>query len=1445
MLLNFNVKHYILLSFLSIFSPLTKAEPPTIEQISTQQGLSQNTVRSIIQDRKGFMWFGTINGLNRYDGYRFVIYKPEPGKKNTLSDNRIKELFEDKFGNIWIKTFSNKFSCFDPSAETFQNFPTQALSSDTTFDGLFITKSGNIWLSSYKNGCVFLVHQTNQWLSKVYLSHHEGGQSISNNRINSLFEDSEENIWLCTRTGLSFISKASISDQSFTVKNYYNGPAGIDFAQVYQIGNMLYFISRGSGVFSYNLIKKTFTKSEGFASPNVFSYAILNPDEILLGTTDIGLLTYNCTTNKISKSNYKIDDRSDYVTQILSDRCGGIWVSNSTGNIWRIDSIKRTMNKFVLIPKELTGTIDNERFNLHKDDKNNVWISTYGGGLYCFNNTDKSLKRFVYEPGRSNVLSSNYILSIYHDRSGIIWAGTENTGINKLSFQDNKFQTIFPTPNASYISSNSVRAIFEDKSGTIWVSTKDGKLHFYDANLNVLPSKFPFFKNVNFNGNIYCFFQDNQGFMWLGTKGDGVSYFDPQKTNPSIQKFKFDYNNPKSLSNNQIYDILQDAKDRIWIATFGGGLNLVVRNGNENISFKRFFNNERSFNQIRCLRLDKNGNIWVGTSNGVLVFNPDNLIQNPDNYKSFNSRNEQKNSISSNEVKAIYQDKSGNIWVGTSGGLNKYIGATKNSPEHFELYSIKQGLSNEIIQGIIEDDNGNLWVGTESGISRYNIKNNSFENFRVSGNILGNIISEAACFKRKSGDMLWGCSNGFYAFSPKEFSLGVKATPVVLTNFSISGNPVEINAPGSPLTKSITFTNEITLDNSQHSFSIEFATLLFNDQQRNQYSYILEKYETGWNKLVNYNIATYSNLPPGKYIFKVKLANDLNSPDAKITQLKITVLPPFWKSKFALMLYVVIIFLLIFSTKLVIQRIHKLQGVIDLEKQITDYKVKFFTNISHEFRTPLFLIQGSMEALLEGIKLPPQEKKHFQVMQRNTNRLLMLIEQLLDFSKVQNKSFKLNLVETNVVEFLKDIYNSFSDLAEKKQIHYHFSSNLEQILLTIDQAILDKIVYNLLSNAFKFTPQLGTINFDVLIDPQAQQLAITITDTGSGIPQEKQALIFTRFAQIQPTTTGIGLSLARELADLHKGKIEFESTPGAGSVFRVTIQTKPELYNSEDFAVSSEATEHQRLPVIDQEDEPIFNKDVKALNDTKLLIIEDNPEIRDYLLTYFSKYFEVDEAKDGIEGLNKARETEPDLIVCDIMMPELDGIQVTQKLKGDFQTSHIPIILLTALASSDYELKGTEAGADAYITKPFSIKYLLTKIIKLIEQREKLRQHYTSSPAQENTLLCKDDRDKQFMEKAYKIAEENITNPEFSVDEFAKLAGFGRTVFFKKIKGITGYSPNEYMRVVRMKKALELLQTGQFTVSEISYKVGISDPFYFSRCFKAQFGHSPSAYLKK
>jgi signal transduction histidine kinase/DNA-binding response OmpR family regulator len=661
----------------------------------------------------------------------------------------------------------------------------------------------------------------------------------------------------------------------------------------------------------------------------------------------------------------------------------------------------------------------------------------------------------------------------------------------------------------------------------------------------------------------------------------------------------------------------------------------------------------------------------------------------------------------------------------------------------------------------------------------------------------------------------------------------------------LSGVTVEPSASNSVLKKAISQTHDIILSYTQNSFSIEFATLIY-DNEHNYFSYILENYDKEWNPVINSNIATFKNLDPGKYLFKVKYLNPSGSSREKITELKITINPPLWRSSIAFIVYMALTIIILFSIKGIIDRIHKLQHIIEVEKQLTNYKIEFFTNVSHEFRTPLSLILGSLERINETIKLAPALQKHIQVMQRNTNRLLLLMDQLLDFAKVQNKSIKPALEQIEVIGLIKSIYNSFFDFAEKKEITYHFSSNMEKCVMYVDPNFIDKILYNLLSNAFKFTDEQGQIDLIVTTDITAQQLKIVVKDTGKGIPEDKQKLIFKRFAQIQPTTTGIGLSLTRELTELHKGQISFTSTVNSGSEFIVVLSTNPGLFDKEEIIKSTETLGVSQQPhfLQDEQEEYTEINEKDALNNNKILIVEDNTEIKEYLTDYLGKYFKVENASDGSEGLQKAIDFEPDLIVCDIVMPTMNGIEVTKKLKGDFQTSHIPVMLLTAITSDEKKLEAIEAGADEYITKPFSIKYLLTKIFKLLEQRETLRKKFSIDASPINFTICKTEKDKLFLEKANKIAEQQMINPEFSVDDFAKQAGLGRTVFYKKLKGITGYTPNEFIRIIRMKKSLELLSTGDFTVSEVAHKVGMNDPFYFSRCFKSQFGQSPSIFIK-
>lgn len=532
-----------------------------------------------------------------------------------------------------------------------------------------------------------------------------------------------------------------------------------------------------------------------------------------------------------------------------------------------------------------------------------------------------------------------------------------------------------------------------------------------------------------------------------------------------------------------------------------------------------------------------------------------------------------------------------------------------------------------------------------------------------------------------------------------------------------------------------------------------------------------------------------------------------------------------------------------------IRNFNNLRNRIQVETQLTEYKLMFFTNISHEFRTPLTMIQGALEKIESLNKIPKEMVYPIQLMNKSTNRMLRLINQLLEFRKMQNNKLSLMLEETDVMVFFYDIYRSFKETADDKQIDFHFAPSTSSYKMFVDQSKLDKIVYNLLSNALKYTPKGGKVVFAIIVNEEVGKLFISVSDNGVGIPKEKQGELFSRFMQsgFSHNSVGIGLHLTYELVNVHKGSISFDENEGGGSVFTVILPLDSSVYGKNDFLVSSilqeESFVHEQCDTYLTVNHDSVTPD--PLNKKRILIIEDDGDVRKFLETELGIYFEIISEPDGLSGLQKAQSFEVDLIICDVLMPGMNGFDVTRKLKRDFETSHIPIILLTAMSTSENKLEGVESGADAYITKPFSSRLLLARIFQLIEQREKLKRKFSNDPAMTSQALCSTELDRKFGEKLQTILEKQLDNPEFTIEDFASAVGVSRAAFFRKVKGVTGYTPNEYMRILRMKRAMELLQEGIYNVSEIAYKVGMNDPLYFSKCFKSHFGAPPSAYLHK
>lgn len=739
---------------------------------------------------------------------------------------------------------------------------------------------------------------------------------------------------------------------------------------------------------------------------------------------------------------------------------------------------------------------------------------------------------------------------------------------------------------------------------------------------------------------------------------------------------------------------------------------------------------------------------------------------------------------------------------------------------------------------------------------------------------MGNVYTEG-CAKLKDGRLAFGTNHGLIILNTKQIKNKEKILSVTFTDLKLNGISVRPADMDSPLTAALAYTDAISLKYYQSSFVIDFSTFDYPISTNTRFSYKLEGYDDDWSIPSTLNFAAYKNLPAGTYYLHVKACSVSGIWSDNEETLEIKVTPPFWATGWTFFVYILIAGIIMYFVYRTIRNINNLRNKIKVEKQLTEYKLVFFTNISHEFRTPLTLIQGALDRIHRTHNIPKEIRYSIKLMDKSTQRMLRLINQLLEFRKMQNNKLALSLEETDVIAFLYEIYLSFQDTAESKNMDFKFIPSVNSYKMYIDKGNIDKIAYNLLSNAFKYTPSGGKIEFSIYIDKQKQLLIMKVTDTGVGIPKEKRNELFKRFMQssFSSDSIGVGLHLTHELVHVHKGNICYEENPSGGSIFIVTLPTDSSIYQSNDFLIpenailKEEAQNHPSLSALNEEnahseseeeiDKEVENieKELKTelnasdqegpLNKRKILIIEDDNDVREFLKEELTPYFEVAAEADGKNGLEYAHNNDIDLIISDVMMPGYNGFEITRKLKSDFSTSHIPIILLTALNAAESHLEGVKSGADSYITKPFSTKLLLASIFKLIEQRDKLKEKFSNDLSAKRPVMCTSDKDKEFVENLTKIVEEQLTNPEFTADDFASMMSLGRTIFYRKVRGVTGYTPKEYLRIMRMKKAAELLSTKKYTVSEVTYMVGINDPFYFSRCFKAQFGISPSSYQKR
>ena len=1390
-------------------------------QMRTRDGLPSNTIRYIYQDSKGFLWLATLNGLSRYDGNSFLTFQPESDDKLGLTDNHIFNVTEDKAGYIWIGTTPELYSCYDLERACFVEYIAPD-DKDFNYSKLHMAGNGDIWLWHPGKGCRRIVHQPDGSLVSTAFKTEYG--KLPDNNVNFLYEDANGRIWICTKRGLVTISNG----ESQIVERVH------DFTSAVTYKNKIYFLTKDGHVYYHR-------NSDGKIIP-LLSLSAIAGNTLVTGTfllndkwivlTTAGVYNYKFDTNEFSPDPRMLDVKRG---EVFCDNHGDYWVYNHSGYMYYVLAGTGEMRKFQLIPEDKLRHIDFERYHVVHDSRGIVWISTYGNGLFAYDVSEDRLEHFVAGVTEGSGISSDFLLYVMEDKAGGIWIGSEYSGISHITVLDEGTTHIWPESPKLFDRSNAIRMVAKMPDGNIGIGTRKGGFYIYDDTFNQKPDK------MYFQSNIYAIATDTDGKTWMGTRGEGLKVGDKwYRHNPL---------DPSTLSNDNIFAIYRDRKDRMWVGTLGGGLDLAESVADGSYKFRHFFQQRYGLRMIRILQEDDNGAIWMGTSEGICIFDPDSLVMDADNHHWFSRTN---GKFCSNEIKCIFQDSKGCIWVGTSGsGLIACRQTDNYAKLEYERYGEEEGLVNNAVQSILEDKDGKLWIATEYGLSRFNPETRSFENSFFSSYTLSNVYNENCAYIAEDGRLLFGTNYGLTVVNPRKIKSNDSFSSVVFTNLHVNGIQV-FPGENSPIQRSLAYSGEVSLQHFQNSFQIDFSTFDYSDHGRTKYMYWLENYDKEWNASSSLNFASYKYLDPGTYVLHVKACNETGIWNDQESVLKIVIAPPFWKTGWAYLCYVILIVIICYFIFRIVHNISSLRNRINVEKQLTDYKLVFFTNISHEFRTPLTLIQGALERIHRVSDIPKELIHPLQTMDKSTNRMLQLINQLLEFRKMQNNKLALSLEETDVIAFLYEIFLSFGDVAEQKNMVFKFKPSVPSCKMFIDKGNLDKVTYNLLSNAFKYTPSNGRIVLSVTVNEVRKQLQIRVADTGVGIPKEKRNELFKRFMQssFSGNSIGVGLHLTHELVLVHKGSIEYAENEGGGSVFTVCIPMDKAAYEEKDFLVPGNVLLKEgnipaaHLAVLSEESTE-GDKPVVPLNKRKVLIIEDDDDIRQFLKEEISLYFEVEVAADGTSGFEKACSYDADLIICDVLMPGMTGFEVTRRLKSDFSTSHIPIILLTALNSPEKHLEGIEAGADAYIAKPFSIKLLLARVFHLIEQRDKLREKYSSEPGIMRPAICSTNKDKEFADRLAVVLEQHISRPDFTIDEFAGLMNLGRTVFYRKLRGVTGYSPNEYMRIIRMKKAAELLLSPEnLTVAEVSYQVGINDPFYFSKCFKAQFGVAPSVYQR-
>lgn len=1320
----------IVFIFQFAFTLFVKAQPYHFRHYQVEQGLSYSSVFCILQDTKGFLWFGTKNGLNRFDGYNFKIFRNDAADRKSIGNNVIRSIAEDTRGRLWIGTSSGLFQYRDTTE---------------VFDPVGGTANRSVWnVQSDGKGSVvfianFVIYRYDQDKKKIHaLSDRQDFDATS------LCFDKKGGLWASSRSG-----KLMRYDQS----------------------------------------NNTFVGFDVFAnSPKVSSYWIdriyaTQSNSILIGTSHQGVKLFD-----INDLSYKdilsrnLDQTSIFVKNFLHYKEDEYWIATESGIfIYNLGTGKYTnLKKSFSDPYAIS---DNAVYALAKDREGGMWVGTYFGGVDYYPNPFTSFDKFFSQgSGKSKSLSGDAVREICKDQYGNLWIGTEDAGLNKLPAGQTQVVTYAPDGSSAHISHTNIHALMAMKN-ELWVGTFEQGLDVLDIPTGKVIRHYNGGSQAGALGSnfIECLYRTRSGQILVGTASGLYRY------NPSSDDFSLEKNIPSNLF---VVNISEDESGTIWVGGIRQGL---------------FFYNPAT---------GKKG-----------VYKHDTTVSS---------------SLSNDFINHIFISADQTHWVATEYGLNK-LDVKKGI---FKRYGVKDGFPSDIFYRIEEDRQHNLWISTAKGLSCFNPNTGQVRTYTKANGLLNDQFNYNSSFRDESGELYFGSVNGLIAFNPAEFKKNTVVPAVQITGFQVFNQDLKINAHGSPLNQSITFTEELKLAYDQSTFSIDFAALVYTDYETAEYAYKLEGVDQDFTYLKENRRVFYTKLSPGTYTFLIKAANSSGVWNEIPKKLVIRISPPFWLSIWAYIVYILVftagfyVLILYFYRKVKQRNKRKLEQLKNQkERELYEAKIEFFTQITHEIRTPLTLIKGPIETILKNYQSEPELLNYLHTMERNADRLLHLTNQLLDFRKIESREYPIYYIRTNISALVKENFERFKTAMEEKQLKYHLQIQEDEFFAVSDPEALTKILSNLLSNAIKYAK--NEISVSLIVAGEAYE--VVVSNDGYLIPDEMKERIFESFVRLEATSsevgTGIGLALARSLAILHGGSLNVDSDDQLNVfVLRLPLNQTTDV---------EQQTEPPFIENIDQEF--ISEEPANASKEEKptLLLVDDNKDIVDYLAKELGNYYYCISASNGQQALMLLKEQTVQLVLSDVMMPLMDGFELCRMIKTDVTISHIPVILLTAKNTSQSRVEGLETGADAYMEKPFSPEHLLAQIQSLLNNRNKLRDYFASSPLVHLKSIAHSKPDEILLEKLNAYIVENLSDKNLDVEQLADTMNMSRATFYRKVKSVSNLSPNELINITRLKKAAELLLTTDYKIQHIADLTGFASQAQFGRSFTKQFGITPSGYAQR